>query len=214
MTNYKFLKKPIKYSYVISGYLSFNEVLYAFMYRIKAIRDEDNKKEDNDQKIKLMYKFIMIRFFILLSLSLLISFQDVTGIYKYMVNIIIISHITYLFLWQIAYFFNLSNYIDDISRNDLQYTDALLFSLVNFFEIIICFSIIFLLMLNDFDINKHFTEISHLYFSFSNMTTLNGGDMCIPKTNLSQVVSIIEAIIGVFYLIINFPILIQNTHKK
>lgn len=213
MKNYDFLKKPIKYSYTISGYLSLNEILYDFVYKMQNIKDE-NKLGDIEHKIKLMYKFISIRFILLLSFSLsLVLFQDMDITYKCIIYLVTSSHILYLLIWQIAYFFKLSNYIDDISREELDSSDELIFSLINFFEIIICFSIIFLLIFNNQNITDSITEISHLYFSFSNLTTLNGGDIYTPKTYLSQLLSIIEAMVGVLYLIINFPILIQNTHK-
>lgn len=213
MKNYDFLKKPIKYSYTISGYLSLNEILYDFVYKMQNIKDE-NKLGDIEHKIKLMYKFISIRFILLLSFSLsLVLFQDMDITYKCIIYLVTSSHILYLLIWQIAYFFKLSNYIDDISREELDSSDELIFSLINFFEIIICFSIIFLLIFNNQNITNSITEISHLYFSFSNLTTLNGGDIYTPKTYLSQLLSIIEATVGVLYLIINFPILIQNTHK-
>ena len=209
MNSFEYLKKPIKLLYIITGWLSLNEVFYVLLYKITSI----NVDSSEIRKKNIVSKFVLMRLFLVIVISLNIhNFNEKVSII--VLFIFVISHIVYLTSWQVAYFFNFSGYIDGItSRTQYNSTEGLFFSLLNFFEIIFCFSILFFMYFEP----SHFiiqnkTSFSHIYFSFVNITTLGFGDIY-PIKETSQFITISETIIGLLFLVVNLPLLIAGNEK-
>jgi hypothetical protein len=212
MDNFVIFKKPLQLLYIISGYLSTSEIIYGLMYSINSIKDGDNTS-NTYLKISIMNKIVLLRLLIIYIFAYMLTTINIENFYiKLIICTSAISHIVYLTVWQLAYFFNLSNAIEDLSRYILSNTEQLYLTIINFLEVIGAFAIIYFFLLDDFSIN-HITKISHIYYSFVNITTLGFGDIY-PTSIKTQVLTICELLIGVLYLIINLPILTANRSKK
>ncbi|MBN2120313.1 MAG: two pore domain potassium channel family protein [Candidatus Omnitrophica bacterium] len=144
-------------------------------------------------KFSSLARKLSVEFYIILKLFLPV-FVIASGLYRYPVAIILIVYLLSETIFNILSLIFLS----DVYPATLSYRRSLLFLFLNYIEVVLDFSIIYL----GLDLlNEKLPALSVVYFSFVTNTTLGFGEYY-PKPGLGQVVVIFQLIIFILFILL------------
>lgn len=138
-------------------------------------------------------------------------------------NLLVLFLIIYLLI-DTLHFLTCRVFLSDVYTQAISYKRSLLMTFINYIEMCLCFGFVYSYLDNThcvgkmFDISEkltilsntcHLTDIQAVYFSFVTSATIGYGDIS-PISSLSMVVSILQIIVSLFFVVV----FISNTINK